>query len=44
MKNVKKLTKSDLKSVYGGEPKKYCTFCEWANKVICSDVPIVQCP
>nr|WP_315032204.1 protein with bacteriocin-type signal sequence [uncultured Chryseobacterium sp.] len=44
MKNLKKLTQSDLKSVYGGAPKQYCTYCEWANKVFCSEIPIVQCP
>ncbi|WP_449386651.1 bacteriocin-like protein [Chryseobacterium antibioticum] len=31
MKNLKKLTKTDLKSVYGGEPKKYCVYCERIN-------------
>ncbi|MBV8327574.1 protein with bacteriocin-type signal sequence [Chryseobacterium sp.] len=44
MKNLKKLTKSDLKSVNGGEPKKYCVFCDWMNQVVCSEVPIGQCP
>ncbi|WP_294277647.1 bacteriocin [uncultured Chryseobacterium sp.] len=44
MKNLKKLNKEQLKSVYGGEPKKYCVFCERLNKLVCSEAHIVQCP
>ncbi len=44
MKNLKKLSKTDLKSVYGGQPKKYCVYCERLNKTVCSEVPIAQCP
>ncbi|MDV7696100.1 protein with bacteriocin-type signal sequence [Chryseobacterium soli] len=44
MKNVTKLSKTALKSVYGGQPKKYCVYCERINQVVCSEVPIGQCP
>ncbi|UOU97414.1 bacteriocin [Chryseobacterium daecheongense] len=44
MKNLKKLTKEDLKKVSGGAPKKYCVYCEWMNAVVCSEIPISQCP
>ncbi|WP_084681418.1 bacteriocin-like protein [Chryseobacterium soli] len=44
MKNLTKLSKTALKSVYGGQPKKYCVYCERINQVVCSEVPIGQCP
>ncbi|SHL68699.1 bacteriocin-like protein [Chryseobacterium polytrichastri] len=44
MKNLKKLNKAELKSVYGGQPKKYCVYCERLNQTVCSEVPIAQCP
>jgi bacteriocin-like protein len=44
MKNLKKLTKAELKSVNGGAPKQYCVYCERLNQTVCSTVPIAQCP
>ncbi|REC67975.1 protein with bacteriocin-type signal sequence [Chryseobacterium flavum] len=44
MKNLKKLNKSQLKSVYGGAPKIYCVYCERLNKTVCSEAQISQCP
>ncbi|HAO08742.1 MULTISPECIES: bacteriocin-like protein [Chryseobacterium] len=44
MKNLKKLSKTDLKSVNGGQPKQYCVFCERINKLVCSEAQISQCP
>ncbi len=44
MKNLKKLTKTDLKAVYGGQPKLYCFYCERYNRTICSEIHLSQCP
>ncbi|WP_081411615.1 bacteriocin-like protein [Chryseobacterium gregarium] len=44
MKNLKKLNRTDLESVYGGQPKQYCVYCERLNKTVCSTVPIGTCP
>jgi bacteriocin-like protein len=44
MKNLKKLNKEELKTVYGGSPKIYCVFCERLNKTVCSEAQISQCP
>ncbi|WP_406567626.1 bacteriocin-like protein [Chryseobacterium oryctis] len=44
MKNFKKLSKTELKSVNAGEKKLYCFYCEWMDKVICSEIHLSQCP
>lgn len=44
MKNLKKLNKQELKSVYGGAPVIYCIRCERLNYTYCSEAHIVQCP
>ncbi|WP_419870734.1 bacteriocin-like protein [Chryseobacterium sp. CT-SW4] len=44
MKNLKKLTHHELKTINGGVNPKYCVYCERLNKTVCSDIPIAQCP